>query len=166
MRMWHRAYRRFDIVQYKPSWNLITMKGKAMNINKLNHKPIGVILISGFYTFGAMILFYFFATNPLYASSLIAVRHGLLPSTGPWILLLVGAIALLIAWGLFSLSRWGYIFTLTYLAYFGVVNIFLSRGYFATIEFGNFIWSLLVISYLFLIRKQFFVNSPSGNVIE
>jgi len=142
------------------------MKGKAMKINKLNHKPLGVILISVFYTFGAMILFYFFATDPLYASSLIAERHGLLPSTGPWILLLVGAIALLIAWGLFSLSRWGYIFTLTYLAYFGVVNIFLSRGYFATIEFGNFIWSLLVISYLLLIRKQFFVSSLSRNVIE
>ena len=137
-----------------------------MNINKLNHKPLGVILISVFYTFGAMILFYFFVTDPLYASSLIAERHGLLPSTGPWILLLVGAIALLIAWGLFSLSRWGYIFTLTYLAYFGVVNIFLSRGQFATIEFGNFIWSLLLILYLLLVRKQFFVGRLSENVIE
>ena len=137
-----------------------------MNIIKLNPKPLGVILISGFYTFGAMILFYFFATNPLYASSMIAERHGLLPSTGPWILLLVGAIALLIAWGLFSLSRWGHIFTLTYLVYFGVVNIFLSRGQFATIEFGNFIWSLLVILYLLLVRKQFFVGRLSGNVIE
>ena len=116
-----------------------------MNINKLNHKPLGVILISVFYTFGAMILFYFFVTDPLYASSLIAERHGLLSSTGSWILLFVGANALLIAWGPFSLSRWGYIFTLTYLAYFGVVNFFLSRGQFATIEFGNFIWSLLVI---------------------
>jgi hypothetical protein len=137
-----------------------------MNINKLNHKPLGVILISVFYTFGAMILFYFFVTDPLYASSLIAERHGLLPSTGPWILLLVGAIALLIAWGLFSLSRWGHIFTLTYLVYFGVVNIFLSRGQFATIEFGNFIWSLLLILYLLLVRKQFFVSRFSGNAIE
>lgn len=137
-----------------------------MNINKLNHKPLGVILISVFYTFGAMILFYFFVTDPLYASGLIAERHGLLPSTGPWILLLVGAIALLIAWGLFSLSRWGHIFALTYLVYFGVVNIFLSRGQFATIEFGNFIWSLLVILYLLLVRKQFFVSRLSGNAIE
>jgi len=56
--MGHRAYKRFDIVQYKPNWNLVTMKGKAMKINKLNHKPLGVILISVFYTFGAMILFY------------------------------------------------------------------------------------------------------------
>lgn len=142
------------------------MKGKVMNFIKLNHKPLGVILISGFYTFGAMIVFFFFATDPLYASSLIAERHGLLPSTGPWILLLVGAIALLIACGLFSLSRWGYIFTLAYLAYFGVVNFFLSRGQFATIEFGNFIWSLLVIFYLLLIRKRFFVKRLSGNIVE
>ena len=137
-----------------------------MNFIKLNHKPLGVILISGFYTFGAMILFFFFATDPLYASSLIAERHGLLPTTGPWILLLVGATSLLIACGLFSLSRWGYIFTLAYLAYFGGVNFFLSRGQFATIEFGNFIWSLLVIFYLLLIRKRFFVSRLSGNVIE
>jgi len=137
------------------------MKGKEMSLIKLNHKPVGVILISGFYAFGAIILFFFFVTDPLYASSLIAERHGLPSTTGSWILLLVGAIALLIAWGLFSLSRWGFIFTQAYLVYFGVVSLFLSREQFTTIEVGNFIWALLVIFYLLLIRKQFFVSKLS-----
>ena len=135
-----------------------------MNLIKLNHKPVGVILISGFYALGAIILFFFFVTDPLYASSLIAERHGLPSTTGSWILLIVGAIALLIAWGLFSLSRWGYIFTQVYQVYFGVVSLFLSRDQLKTIGLGNFIWSLLVIIYLLLIRKQFIVSRLSEEV--
>jgi hypothetical protein len=68
---------------------------------------------------------------------------------------LVAGLALTIAWGLFSLSRWGYILTVVYLIYFGSVGLFLSRGQATTIDFGNFIWSLSVIIYLIVIRKHF-----------
>lgn len=124
-----------------------------MNTIKSNHKPLGIILISGFYIFGAMILLIFLFINPTQVSSSIAERHGLPVTTDSWILLFVAGLALIIAWGLFSLSRWGYLLTVMYLIYFGSVGLFLSRGQITTIDFGNFIWSLLVIIHLVMIRK-------------
>jgi hypothetical protein len=123
---------------------------------KSSQKPLGIILISGSYTFGAIILLIFLFINPLQVSSIIAERHGLPSTTGSWILLFVAGLALIIAWGLFSLSRWGYMWTVIYLVYFGSVGLFLSRGQVATVDFGNFIWSLLVIVYLIIMRRQFF----------
>jgi uncharacterized membrane protein (DUF2068 family) len=116
----------------------------------------------GFYIFGAITLFFIFVTDPLYTSSLVTKRHGLPPTTGPWILPATAVLGLVIAWGLFSLSRWGYLLTVAYLIYFGSTGLYLSRGQITTIDFGNFIWSLFVIIYLIMIRKQFFARSPKG----
>ena len=134
------------------------MKGESLNKIISKHKPLGIILISGFYTFGAVVLLITLFTNPIQVSSSIAERHGLPPTTGPWFLVLVAGLALTIAWGLFSLSRWGYVLTVLYLIYFGSVGLFPSRGQATTIDFGNIIWSLFVIIYLIVIRKQFFVS--------
>jgi hypothetical protein len=132
------------------------MKGESLNTINSKNRPLGIILISGFYTFGAVVLLITLFTNPIQVSSSIAERHGLPPTTGPWFLVLVVGLALTIAWGLFSLSRWGYILTVVYLIYFGSVGLFLSRGRVTTIDFGDFIWSLFVIIYLVVKRKHFF----------
>ena len=130
-----------------------------MNMIKLSHKPLGIMLISGFYIFGAIVLLVMLAIDPTQTSSLIAERHGLPASTGSWILIIVSAFALVMAWGLFSLSRWGYVVTLIYLIYFGSLGLVLSAGQFDTIHFGNFVWALAVIFYLIIIRRQFFERS-------
>jgi hypothetical protein len=87
---------------------------------------------------------------------MIATRHGLPPTTGSWILVAIAMLGLVISWGLFSLSRWGYVLTIVYLVYFGSIGFFLSGFQAATIIFGSFIWSLLVIVYLINVRKRFF----------
>jgi hypothetical protein len=128
--------------------------------------PLGVQLISAFYVFGAMVLLLSLFTNPDAVGSSIAERHGLSPSIGAWILPLIAGLALIIAYGLWSLSRWGFYLTLAYLVYFGVVSIVLGGLNFALtatesvqVYFGNFLWSALVVTYLIWMRKRFFVNS-------
>ena len=118
--------------------------------------PLGVLLIGSFYAFGAIVLLVFLLINPAQTSSIIAERHGLPASTGIWILPVIACLALLIAFGLYSLSKWGYILTIVYLLYFGSVNGFLYIGQASWTYLGNVIWSFLVIPYLILVRKHFF----------
>ena len=126
-----------------------------MSKNSLTSTPIGVLLIAGFYIFGAISLLVIRIINPGQAAAFIAERHGLPATTGNWILLVVVGIALLIAYGLVSRSRWGFFFTIAYQLYFAAVNLYLSDAMWATVSCGNAIWSFLVIGYLILVRRQF-----------
>lgn len=118
--------------------------------------PLGVLLIGSFYAFGAIVLLVFLVLNPAQTSSFIAVRHGLPVSTGNWILPVMACLALMIAFGLNSLSKWGYMLTIGYLLYFGSVNGVMYIEQASWTFLGNVIWSFLVILYLILVRKRFF----------
>jgi hypothetical protein len=131
---------------------------KTNNTNRRvpSHVPVGVLLISAFYAFGAIVLLAFQFINPIQVNRIIAERHGLPATTGSWFPYLVAGFALIMAWAIFSLSHWGYMLAVVYLTYFGTVGLFLSKGQVTTIDFGNFIWSFLIIVYLIVIRKRFF----------
>jgi hypothetical protein len=117
--------------------------------------PFGLLLIATFYMFGAVVLLIFLFANPALTTSVIAESHGLPSSTGVWILPLIAGLALLISYGLFSLSRWGYMLTTLYLAYFGIVSGALLRTHYDPIYLGNLVWSIFVIIYLILVRNRF-----------
>lgn len=117
--------------------------------------PIGLLLIAVFYTFGSVALLIFLFADPVQTTNVIAKVHGLSGSTGNWILPLVAGLGLLIAYGLFSLARWGYLLTILYLGYFGSVNASLLRTFGDAVYLGNLVWSVFVILYLILVRKGF-----------
>ncbi len=120
--------------------------------------PLGVLLIAGFYIFGALVLMAFLFINPDQARSIVAERHGLMAVTGNWILPVVAGLGILIGYGLISLSKWGYALTILYLIYFGVVNGYMLRFRpdINLADLGSLVWALLVIIYLIIIRKRFF----------
>ncbi len=122
----------------------------------LSKIPLGVILISAFYIFGAAVLLIFWIVNPEPAASAMAIRHGLPAATGSWILAVVAAIGLLVAFGLLSLSRWGFWLTIVYSLYFLIVNRYMAGARWVSVYCGDAIWSFLVIGYLVLARKHFF----------
>lgn len=117
--------------------------------------PFGLLLIALFYVFGAVVLLVFLFVDPAQTSSVIGRVHGLPVSIGNWILPLIAVLGLVIAYGLFTLSRWGYMLTLLYLVYFGVVSGGLLRTHNDPIYLGNLVWSIFVIVYLLLVRKRF-----------
>ncbi|HLO17578.1 MAG TPA: hypothetical protein VK206_22300 [Anaerolineales bacterium] len=117
--------------------------------------PIYLLFIAVFYVFGAIGLVIFLFADPIQASSAMAKVHGLPASTGVWILPLIAGLALLISYGLFSLSRWGYTLTMLYLAYFGIVSGSLLRTHNDPVYLGNLMWSIFVIIYLILVRNRF-----------
>ncbi len=125
-------------------------------MNKLTSRPLGVLLIAGFYLFGAATLAIMYILNVNSVAAQIATRHGLPDTTGSWILLAVAGLGMIIAIGLASLSRLGYIFTIAYLGYFCLINIYMAKGELATISYGNVIFSVVVIFYLLLVRRKFF----------
>ncbi len=127
-----------------------------MNRIKLSKIPLGVILISAFYIFGAAVLLIFWIVNPEPAARAIAIRHGLPASTGSWILPVVAGIGLLMAFSLVSLSRWGFWLTIVYSLYFLIVNRYMSGARWVSVYCGDAIWAFLVIGYLVLARKHFF----------
>jgi len=124
--------------------------------------PFGVVLIASFYAFGAIVLLFSLFINPGGVSRIIAERHGLLPSFGIAIIPIIAVLGLIIAYGLYSLSRWGFFVTIAYLIYFGGISIALGGLNFALsgqealqAYFGNLLWSVLVITYLVIVRRRF-----------
>lgn len=117
--------------------------------------PFGVMAIAAFYLFGAVILLISMFTNPLNVGRSIADAHGLPPAFDIVILPLVAALALLMAYGLFQLSRWGYLLAMTYLVLFGGINIWLMIQNWQQPYIGNSTWAVLAFVYLFWKRKLF-----------
>jgi hypothetical protein len=134
-----------------------------------DRKPLGVVLIAGFYAFGAIMLLFSVFIDPSGVSRLIAERHGLSPSFGLGIIPIVAALGLIIAYGLYSLTRWGFFVTIAYLIYFGGVSIAMGGLAFARsgqealqAYFGNLLWSVLVIAYLVIVRRRFLSPKNAG----
>ncbi len=123
--------------------------------------PIGIMFIAGFYVFGALILLITIFTNFHESSRLIANVHGLPSSADNFVLPLVSALAIIIAYGLFSLSTWGFYLTLFYLIYFGGINLFLTGKQGIQPYLGNCLWAVFVIIYLLFKRRLFFTRSNS-----
>ena len=142
----------------------IFMKGETfMKSSNFKNIPAGVLLIAAFYIFGALVLLVSVFTNPAGVSQSIALVHGLSPIIGAEILVAVAALALVLAYGLISLSRWGFFLAITYSLYLAGISLFMGglnflwtgQAEFQT-YFGNFLWSMLVIIYLLFVRGRFF----------
>lgn len=125
--------------------------------------PIGVLLITSFYVFGALILFVNVFTNPVGVRETIARAHGLSPVIGLESVLVVAVLAFNLAYELIRLSCWGFLLTIGYSLYLYTVSLVMGGLSFAwtgqpetKIYFGNFLWSGLVVIYLFAARQHFF----------
>lgn len=121
----------------------------------LRRTPSGVLLIAGFYLFGAVVLLVSMFTNPLEVSRTIADAHGLPPALDTLILPVVAGLAILTAYGLVTTSRWGFFLTVIYLAVFGLVSIRLMVESMQQPYIGNATWSLLALIYLIAKRRLF-----------
>ena len=125
--------------------------------------PIGIFLIAGFYLFGAIVLLISLFTNPSDVSRAIADAHGLSPAADRVVLPIVASIALLIAYGLFARTRWGYFFTVAYLTVFEGVSLWLMSQNMQQPYIGNFTWSVLALLYL-IWKRSHFLGTNERNV--
>ncbi len=126
-------------------------------MKKYSNPHIGLILISLFYIFGACILIFSMFTNYVDVAEQITQRHGLPLSLKLIVLPAIAILAIVMAYGLYSHSRWGYYLTLIYEIYFGIVSfiLFLSTTDNKLLSFGNLIGSLIIVIYLIIIRRTF-----------
>jgi hypothetical protein len=131
-------------------------------------RPVSIMLIAGFYVFGAIVLLIsiFAHTN---AVELIAYVHGISPIVGKGILPAIAALALIISYGLISLSKGGFYLTLAYVLYMGAIGLLRGGLGFAftgetslQIFFGSILWSGLVMICLIASRHHFLHGRPAG----
>jgi hypothetical protein len=140
-----------------------------MNTKIRPGKPLSIMLIAGFYIFGAVVLLISMFINSPEISERIAEVHGISLIIGNGILPAIAVLALIISYGLFSLSKWGYALTLTYVLYTGVIGLIRGGLGFAVtgeaslqVYFGSILWSALVVICLIATRRQFFRPKASG----
>jgi hypothetical protein len=96
-------------------------------------------------------------TNYAGVAEQITLVHGLPVSLKMITLPSVVILAIGISYGLFSLSRWGFYLTIIYLIYFGAISLLLSMPFGQQTFMGNFMWSVLVVTYL-LFKRQIFTQ--------
>jgi uncharacterized membrane protein (DUF2068 family) len=119
------------------------------------NRPLGIVVFSIFYLFGACVLFISMFMNYAGVAEQITLAHGL-PLDLKFIALpAVAILAVVMSYGLYSLSRWGYYLTSIYQICFGAVSLFLSVSFGKQPFLGNFIWSLVVVIYLVMKRQIF-----------
>ncbi len=130
--------------------------------------PIGILLIAGFYVFGAFVLLASIFINPVGVSQAIANAHGLSTVMGVEILVAVAGLALVLAYGLVRLARWGFFLAIAYLLYLAGASLVMGGLSFLwtgqaqmQIYFGNLLWSALVVIYLLRVRRRFFSAPPA-----
>jgi len=123
-----------------------------------SNTSMGVRLIALFYLAGAVVLLLSMFFNYADMSRQMAGMHGL---PEDWTLALPAAVllGLVIAYGLYTLSGWGYVLTVVYLSYLGTTSYFLSVPEGDQPFLGNFFWSLLVLLYLLWKWRTFFPKS-------
>jgi hypothetical protein len=115
---------------------------------------LGLVVIAGSYGLGVIALIVAMFFNREQVGIQIADVHGLPALAGFPILVLTCILGILVAIGLYNMTRWGYWLTLAYMAYLLVVpTILLGRD--ASL-FANLTWPLTVLVYLVLKRKQYF----------
>ena len=135
---------------------------------------VGIIAISLIYIFGAFVLFLSMFTNYAGVAEQITTRHGLPLDIKFIVLPVIAILAIVMSYGLYSHSRWGFFLTLIYHIYFGSVSfiLFLSgtvgnlSGIDQSLSFlGSFIWSLLVIIYLIFNRRIFMLQKSKVKLV-
>ena len=141
-----------------------------MNTNTIKSLPLGIWLIASFYVFGALVLLIALFTNGSNAREVIAAAHGLSPAIGAEFVLAVAALVLILAYGLISLSRWGFFLAVAY-SFFLCANSLIHGGLsFAwtgqpqlQVHFGNLLWSAAVLIYLLVVRRRFSAAARPGS---
>lgn len=120
-------------------------------------RPLGVSLISYFYIFGAIVLIFtaiFF--NPATNEIGLADRFGLSNFPEQLFRVLLAVVSLIIIYGYIRLKRWGFWLMILYSFGFGLISCILLFSYNQQPYIGNFIWSVIVLTYTFNVRKSFF----------
>lgn len=117
-------------------------------------RMLGLLVISSFYGLGVIALIIAMFFNREQVGIQIANVHGLPALAGFPIIALTCIVGILVAIGLYNMTRWGYWLTLAYMAYLLIVpTILLGRD--ASL-FANLTWPLTVVVYLVLRRGQYF----------
>lgn len=119
-------------------------------------RPIGVHLIGYFYIMGSVILLLSLSAKQTVKFN---VRFGVpfLPET--YVMIFVSLFSLVMAYGYLRMKRWGYWTMLLYSILFLLISLNQINQYHSQPFIGNAFFSMVVLIYTFMKRKEFFKTS-------
>ncbi len=119
-------------------------------------RPFGITLIGYFYIFGAIILL---LTLGVKQDIGINIRFGVpyLPEIA--VKIFVALFSIIMAYGYLNLKKWGYWTMIIYSIIFSIISINQAVIYLSQPFIGNIIFSVIVIFYTFINRRNFHHNS-------
>jgi hypothetical protein len=121
---------------------------------------MGLIMISGSYCLGVVVLILAMLLNHEQVGIQLANIHGVPALAGFPILILTCILGTLVAIGLYNMTSWGYWLALIYACYLLIFPPILVGG--DASLFGNITWPLGVVAYLVLRRRQYFAGPRSA----
>ncbi len=120
-------------------------------------RPLGILLISYFYIFGAIVLLFTTAFYNADANSIgIAERFGIPNVPERLMRVIVAIFSIVMVYGYIRLKKWGFWLMVIYSVFFGLISFSLISNLFQQPFFGNLIWSIIVLAYTIYVNKAFF----------
>ncbi|WP_226658999.1 hypothetical protein [Pseudalkalibacillus hwajinpoensis] len=120
-------------------------------------RPLGVLLISYFYIFGAIILLFTGVFYNADANSIgIAERFGLPNAPERLIRGTLAAFSLVMVYGYIRLKKWGFWVMVNYSIIFGVISSLLITNQSYQPYVGNLIFSIGVLAYTLYVKDIYF----------
>lgn len=123
-------------------------------------RPVGVLIITFMYFFGAAVLIY---TSVFYHPGAdqfgIAARFGVPTLPEQPVRMVLAVIALLLAFGYFSLKKWGFWSMVCYSIVFGMISLRLAFLHHQQPFIGNVFLSAIVLIYTLIKRRSFQVGN-------
>ena len=120
-------------------------------------RPLGILFISYFYIFGAIVLLFtaiFYNTD---ANSIgIADRFGVQIVPERIFRLLLAIFSLVMVYGYINLKKWGFWIMIAYSVLFGIISSLLLSNQLQQPFLGNMIFSIIVLIYTIYVRSAFF----------
>lgn len=139
---------------------LDTYLDKGTTVEVPDQPILGIRLMAYVYLLGAAVLLLALPFNHQKIGLQIANLHGLPNLGGIPILVLISGVGILIGYGLYKMTSWGYWLTLVYLMYLFIAPQLLMSE--VPSIYGNIIWPLTGGVYLLLKKRAYFNSSQAG----
>ncbi|MFC7786413.1 MULTISPECIES: hypothetical protein [unclassified Rossellomorea] len=128
-------------------------------------RPIGVSIISYFYIFGAIVLLFTAIFYQAAADTIsISERFGVPIMPERFMRVVVAFFSLVMVYGYMRLKKWGFWLFIAYSVLFGVISFLLLSVQPDQPFIGNFIFSVIVLTYTIYVKEAFFRSTHEHRI--
>ncbi|WP_044338616.1 hypothetical protein [Rossellomorea aquimaris] len=125
------------------------------------NRPLGVSIIGYFYIFGSIVLLFTAIFYQADADTIsMSERFGVSVIPERIMRIVVALFSLVMVYGYMRLKKWGFWIFIMYSVVFGLVSFILLTNQPQQPFIGNFVFSVIMLSYTVYVKKAFLKSTP------